>query len=91
MPRTTFWMDFSIADCVGTEAVKETYERIFNEFNTNAEYLTELVIVLKWKIWDWYEKNGPLAEIYNELYEKADQFALATLDDELAYFLKTVD
>lgn len=30
-PKTTFWMDFSIADRFGTEAIVDTYERAFKE------------------------------------------------------------
>ena len=28
-PMTTFYMDFSIADMVGVDAIKDTYNRIF--------------------------------------------------------------
>lgn len=30
--KTTFWIDFTIADQFGLEAVKDTYERAFNEW-----------------------------------------------------------
>ena len=45
-PKTTFWMDFSIADRFGANAIKDTYNRAFKEWKTNYIYLTELVIVL---------------------------------------------
>ena len=48
---TTFWSDFSIADRFGARAIKDTYERAFNEWKDNYQYLTELVMVLNWKIW----------------------------------------
>lgn len=30
-PKTTFWEDFSTADKFGIDAIKETYNRAFNE------------------------------------------------------------
>ncbi len=42
-PKTTFWMDFSIADRFGIEAIIDTYERAFVEWHPNHIYLTELV------------------------------------------------
>ena len=52
-PLTTFWQDFSIADSFGMDAVKDTYQRAFSEWRTDYTYLTELVMVLNWKIWQW--------------------------------------
>ena len=34
-PKTTFWMDFSIADKFGIAAIKDTYNRAFKEWKTN--------------------------------------------------------
>jgi hypothetical protein len=64
-PKTTFWMDFSIADRFGIEAIIDTYERAFKEWHTNHIYLTELVMVLNHKIWQWYEKNDAIARVYD--------------------------
>lgn len=92
VPKTTIWQDFCIAECFGGKAVKDTFRRIFNEWKSNVVYLTELVMVLNWKIWEWYECDGAVADIYNKLYEKADQYAIENLKgDELQYFLRTVD
>ena len=90
--KTTFWQDFSIADAFGVNAIKDTYNRAFKAWKNNTEYLTELVMVLNWKIWQWYEKNERVARVYNELWEKADAYALDTLKGEdLKYFLRTTD
>jgi hypothetical protein len=90
---TTFWEDFSIADRFGINAVKDTYKRAFNEWKNNYKYLTELVMILNWKIWEHYEKgNGELAKVYDELWEKAGAYACDNLkDEELSYFLRTTD
>ena len=90
--QTTFWDDFSIAEHFGIAAVKDTYKRAFSEWKDNAVYLTELVMVLNWKIWHWYERNEKLARVYNELWEKADLYAQENLTGEdLSYFYRTTD
>lgn len=48
---TTFWEDFSIADVFGTNAIEDTYNRAFNEWRNNYQYLTELVMILNWKLY----------------------------------------
>lgn len=89
---TTFWEDFSIADKFGILAVKDTFKRAFEEWKDNYVYLTELVIVLNWKIWQHYEKNTKLAEVYNKLWEKADSYACNHLKgEELKFFFRTTD
>ena len=91
-PRTTFWEDFSIAEFYGTDSIKNTYKKIFNEWNSNYIYLTELTMVLNWKVWYWHEQNGIVADIYNKLYRQTNQFATEMLKgNELIYFLRTVD
>lgn len=89
---TTFWMDFSIADRFGISAIKDTFNRAFEEWKSDYRYLTDLVMVLNHKIWEWYEKNEEIARVYNELWEKADGYALDHLKGaELNYFLNTTD
>lgn len=92
-PLTTFYEDFSIADkCGGAPAVIDTYKRAMEGWKDNYQYLTELVMVLNWKIWEHYETNSGLAEIYQELWEKADIYAQENLkDEELSYFYRTTD
>jgi len=90
--KTSFMVDFSIAECFGMDAIKDTFNRAFNEWKNNYEYLTELVIVLNWKIWEWYEKNEEVARLYNDLWEKADGYACDTLEGEQAeYFFNMTD
>ena len=90
--KTTFWEDFSIADMFGIEAVKDTYNRAFEGWKENYIYFTELVMVLNWKIWQHYETNEPLARVYNDLWEQADEYACENLKDEEAeYFFRVTD
>ena len=91
-PKTTFWDDFSIADHFGEGAIRDTYQMAFDNWKSNCVYLTELVMVLNWKIWAWYEKDDRKSRLYQELWEKADAWACENLkDDELSYFYLTTD
>lgn len=91
-PQTTFWMDFSIADRFGASAIKDTFERAFNEWKNNHIYLTELVMVLNHKIWQHNENNAVLAELYNSLWEQTDGYATTYLEgEELSYFYRITD
>lgn len=49
--KTTFWDDFCIAERFGHKAIKDTFNRAFNEWKSNIEYITELVMILNWRMW----------------------------------------
>ena len=90
--KTTFYGDFTIAERFGINAVKDTYKRAFEEWKTNVEYVTELVMVLNHKIWHHYKTNIELAKVYNELYDEANEWCWDNLKGEdLDYFYKTTD
>lgn len=89
---TTFFEGFSIADKFGVDAIKDTYARALKEWKSNYKYLTELVMMLNWKIWQYYGKNDGLAIVYNELWQKADTYACEHLKgEELSYYYSTTD
>lgn len=91
-PFTTFYEDFSIADNFGPNAIKNTYKRAFKAWKTDHKYLTELIMVLNWKIWEHHGHNEEYAKLYNELWEKADAWAMDHLKgEELTYFIRTTD
>ena len=96
MPQTTFWDDFSIADIYGEFAIRDTYRRAFKAWKKDYQYLTELTMILNWKLWYWYESNEIYAEhyckLYMELFEELDMWCVDNLKGhELTYFLRTVD
>ena len=91
-PKTTFWEDFSIADSFGAAAVLDTYSRAFKCWKDSYIYLTELVLVLNWKIWQWHDHNKTLASIYDRLWSEANDYAWEHLaGEELSYFYQTTD
>ncbi len=76
----------------GIEAIVDTFNRAFKEWQTNHIYLTELVMVLNHKIWQWYEKNDTIARVYDKLWRKADEWAQENLHGkELQYFYEVTD
>lgn len=91
-PITTFYQDFSIADQFGTNAIKDTFNRAFKEWKDNYKYLTELVMALNWKIYEHYESNDNYARLYDELWRKADGYAIENLKEtEAEYYYSTTD
>lgn len=90
--QTTFWNDFSIADRFGLSAIQDTFNRAFEEWKENYKYLTELVLVLNHKIWQYYETRPEIARLYNTLWAQASQYAMEYLkDDELSYYYDVTD
>lgn len=104
-PLTTFWTDFNIAEAFGVEAIKDTYNRAFTEWRSNVQYLTELVMVLNWKLWYFYnlatkdeteEADRAIADtysrVYNDLWEEADLWCGENLKGEDAeYYYRVTD
>lgn len=91
-PKTTFWEDFSIADAFGVDAIKDTFERAFNEWKGNVEYLTELALVLNHKGFQWYGRNEAMSRLYFKLWEEADAYACDNLKGEdYEYYYRWTD
>ena len=90
--KTTFYSDFSIADKFGAEAIKDTYNRAFKEWKNNVEYITELAMVLNWKMWEWNETDGDFQTLYCSLWKEIDEWCMNNLKDEdLLYYINTTD
>lgn len=91
-PQTTFWEDFSIAEDFGLDAIRDTYERAFNDWKTNHIYLTELAMVLNWKCWAYAPHSDAYSQLYAELFYKVDDYAWANLKgEELEYYYRITD
>ena len=65
--KTMFWEDFSIAERFVLSAIQDTFNRAFKEWKEDYEFLTELVLVLNHKIWQYHVL---LANMYAAPYEK---------------------
>lgn len=86
--RTTFWIHFRLADYYGMESIVRTYTRTKEEFKDNVVYMTDLVMVLKWKQKEHHEAGYEgFAELYNKLWTEANEFCLNHFSGEdLKYF-----
>ena len=88
--KTTFWSDFTIADVFGKKAIQDTFDRAFAEWKDSYEYLTELVIVLNLKCWNFYYRGlNEISDLYSDLFYKAQDYAYETLTgEEATYFFR---
>ena len=93
MVDNTFWMDFTIADAFGMNAIKDTFNRAFKEWKSDYKMLTALVVILNHKIWQHYEHhNDDFAKLYDNLWRQAEDYALTNLkDEELKYYYEITD
>lgn len=93
--RTTFYSDLSIAEFYGKPSVKETYDRVMEEWLDNIEYITEFVICLNWKCWEHHGKgNIDLSKLYHDLYYNAVDKVLTRYENDrkaLMYYYKITD
>lgn len=89
----TFWMDFTIADAFGLDAIRDTFNRAFKEWKSDYKMLTALVITLNHKLWQHHEQGNDLyGKLYNDLWIEADKYACENLKgDERKYFYKVTD
>ena len=92
-PKTTIYSDFSIADRFGAAAVRETFDRMHNEWKDNYIYLTELTMALNWKIFEHHDTNSQeLEQLYDELWRQEDLYCQEHLQgEELTYYYTTTD
>lgn len=87
-PITTFWQDFSIAEKFGVESIKDTYQKVKQEWSSNYKYWTELVLVLNHKIWYWFERDNQRAILYDKLWREADAMTAEWSDEEQKYYFE---
>ena len=91
-PISTFYTDMSIADHFGVDAIIDTYERVVESWLGDYKMFTEFVMVLNWKIWEHYERNPKLAEVYDDLWGKAQmEVEKHFTDEQKSYYYRTVD
>jgi hypothetical protein len=89
---STFWEEFSISDKYGPNGVREHFEEVFGFWKKDCKLLTELVLVLNLKTWSWFQVDDKLGVTYDDLWKKADAYALKHLKGEdLAYYLASLD
>ena len=90
--KTTFWSDFTIADAFGVNAILDTFNRSFENWKTNVEYITELAMVMSWKSCHYYNKNEQYMKLYSNLYHDVDAWCMNNLkENDLVYYIQTTN
>lgn len=104
-PKTTFWLDFSIADKFGLQAIKDTYRQVMIEWHNDHTFITELAMVINHKCWEHYhrsrkdlkpfldtDQHRQIGQWYSKTYYELLDWADNNMTEEdLAYFYKTLD
>lgn len=91
---TTFYGDLSVAEAFGVNSIKETYERVLKSWKDDYKYLTEFVMCLNHKCWEFYEKDAyrkypihlelsdesmdEIGQLYSDLYYSGRDFLYET-------------
>lgn len=89
---STFAADFAIADSFGKEAVKETFDRAFNEWKDRPKMMAEMALVLNHNIWRYHETDPELAKVYDECWKQADEYCMEHYkDDDLDWYIQVTD
>ena len=93
-PISTYYTDFGIAEWYGEKAIKDTYRMAMKNWKDNIKMVTEIVMVLNWKIHQHYHQhNDKMGKLYNELYATTVDYVLSHFTDEedLSYYFRTTD
>lgn len=92
-PISTYYTDFGIAEWYGEDAIRDTYAMAVDNWGKSIEWMTEIVMVLNWKIWEHYHGgNDKLAKLYDELWRKAEDYVVKNFKgDDLSYFYRVTD
>ncbi len=89
---STFAADFAIADSFGKEAVKETFDRAFNEWKDRPKMMAEMALVLNHNIWRYHETDPELAKVYDECWKQADEYCMEHYKgDDLDWYIQVTD
>ena len=91
-PISTFFADLSIAECFGEKAVRDTYSKVLKSWKHDIKYITEFVLCLNHKIWQLFEIDKSMAELYDKLWKEAISFVEETYSGkDLSYFYEITD
>lgn len=92
---TTFCRDFMMAEVYGVAAIRDTFNRAFAGWKHHYKYLTELAMTLNHRLFYWHEaagENDERTKLYNELWQRADDWGYNNLKgEELSFFLRVLD
>lgn len=89
---TTFFEDFRIAEAFGPDAVRETFNNAFKNWQLDYVYMTELAIVMSNYSIEHHDTNEELSDLYTKLYYEVDQYCMDNLKNSaLEFYIRTTD
>lgn len=104
--KTTFVKDLSLAEPFGTDAVKDTDRRVFEEWMDNVPHIAEYILSLSFKANMWSvhaekatdermkERCNEFAQLYTELFYSAQDKAYKhheNNDEAVSYLFQYLD
>lgn len=99
--KFTFVSDFAIADWFGKSEVEDTYKRVKDEWLSDYEAFTEVVIALNMLSWandalrrQGYDGREEFIKLYADMYYKAREDFYAKYENDRAacdYFFEMTD
>lgn len=91
--KTYDWDDFTASEWLGEKCIKDMYYAIKKECENDYVLLTELALILNWKLWQHYENgNMHISKVYNDLWEKHCAWCQKNFKgDALSYYYTTTD
>lgn len=88
-PAPKFWEDFTQAEAFGTTSIRTRFGLAFDKYKDNPEVMADLVSTAKVKASMQKVSNHAFSELYDELWEKAEDYATMNYDSkDLNEFLK---
>ena len=91
-PFTTFYTDFSISEIFGIDSIVDTYNICLMNWKTNYKYITELYLVINWKMFRWYNNDRRYYECYLNLFRELEKWVHENFSkEELEFFYKKTD
>ena len=92
--KTKLYDCYSIADKKNQKTLEELFKVTFAVAKTDYEYLIELVMVLKYRLWYWHTNRpeSPYVSTYATYYNKVSEWAAENLEgEELRYYFSVSD
>lgn len=90
-PHANFYIEFSMSEPFGISAIASVYDRLFFKVKDDYICLTELSMVINWKVYEHYDKKDWMVKLYQSIWDQIDTYCKQNLPDrELEYYNKHI-
>ena len=91
-PNANFYVEFSMAEPFGLSAIANVYDRLFLKSKDDYILITELAMVVNWKIYEHYDKEKWMFKLYQSVWDQLDSYCRHNLkDDKLDYYDRCIN